>query len=138
MVSHMEIENMNFKKYQEGAERTFADSPSTINPYQLSELHCVIGISTEAAELLDAYKKHIYYGKPLDVVNISEEIGDVMWYVANLCRLLNFDIEKILDTNLQKLKLRYPDKFDSEKAINRDLDAERNLLSEKLEKEEAP
>lgn len=122
---------MNFKEYQDGASRTFADAPNT-TPEQLEQLHCAIGACTEASELLDAYKKSIFYGRQLDVVNVGEEIGDLMWYVANLCRLLNLDYDSLLHANLAKLKLRYPDKFNTDKAFNRDLDAERSLLSEKL------
>jgi NTP pyrophosphatase (non-canonical NTP hydrolase) len=92
----------------------------------------VIGISTEAGELLDAYKKHIYYKRELDLVNVKEEIGDIMWYIANFCTVMGIELDDLLRANLDKLKLRYPEKFDSHLAVNRDLDAERNLLSEKL------
>ena len=123
---------MNFKEYQQGAARTFAENPDKLQPNQFSELHCVIGISTEAGELLDAYKKHIYYKRELDLVNVKEEIGDIMWYIANFCTVMGIELDELLHANLDKLKLRYPDKFDTDKAINRNLEAERNLLSEKL------
>jgi len=123
---------MNFKEYQKGAARTFAENPDKLHPNQFSELHCAIGICTEAGELLDAYKKHIYYKRELDLVNVKEEIGDIMWYIANFCTVMGIELDELLHANLDKLKLRYPDKFDTDKAINRNLEAERNLLSEKL------
>jgi NTP pyrophosphatase (non-canonical NTP hydrolase) len=123
---------LSFKEFQEGAKRTFADPPQKVQPNQLGEMHCVVGISTEAGELLDAYKKYVFYGKQLDLVNVKEEIGDIMWYIANFCTITNIDLEELLHANIEKLKLRYPDKFDSDKAINRDVAAERALLSEKL------
>lgn len=88
----------------------------------------VIGISTEAGELLDAYKKHFAYGKPLDIVNVAEEIGDQLWYQANLCVMLDLNPEEIMYRCIQKLKQRYPEKFDSTLAIHRDLEAEREIL----------
>ena len=45
-------------------------------------IHGMVGISTESGELLDALKKHLMYGKSLDLVNIKEEVGDVLWYCA--------------------------------------------------------
>lgn len=115
---------MNYKEYQELSSKTFAD----LEDEKLNLLHCAIGASTEAGELLDAFKKHIYYKKELDVVNVGEEIADIQWYLFNLCRLLNLDMEQLLEANIAKLKARYGDKFSSEKAINRDLDTERNIL----------
>jgi hypothetical protein len=91
-------------------------------------LHCAIGASTESGELLDAFKKHIYYKKELDIINVGEEIADIQWYLFNLCRLLNLDMEKLLENNIDKLRKRYGDKFSSDKAINRDVEAERKVL----------
>jgi len=115
---------MNYKEYQELSSKTFAESGDET----LNLLHCAIGASTEAGELLDAFKKHIYYKKELDVVNIGEEIADIQWYLFNLCRLLKLDMEQLLEANIAKLKARYGDKFSSEKALVRDLDTERDIL----------
>jgi NTP pyrophosphatase (non-canonical NTP hydrolase) len=115
---------MNYKEYQELASKTFAEAGDET----LNLLHCAIGASTEAGELLDAFKKHIYYKKELDVVNVGEEIADIQWYLFNLCRLLNLDMEQLLEANIAKLKARYGDKFSTERATNRDLDSERNIL----------
>jgi NTP pyrophosphatase (non-canonical NTP hydrolase) len=93
-------------------------------------LHGAIGIATEAGELLDALKKHIYYNKELDKVNISEEIGDVLWYAALLCNCLEIDMRDVMDTNIAKLKARYPEKFDEDKAENRNLKKERRVLED--------
>lgn len=118
---------MNYKEYQNLASKTFAEAGSAESE-TLNLLHCAIGASTEAGELLDAFKKHIYYKKELDVVNVGEEIADIQWYLFNLCRLLDLDMEQLLEANIAKLKARYGEKFSTEKAINRDLDTERNIL----------
>jgi NTP pyrophosphatase (non-canonical NTP hydrolase) len=85
---------------------------------------------TEVGEFADAIKKHVYYGKALDVVNAGEELGDVMWYWALACRSLGLDPEKILDANIAKLHARYPEKFTDELADKRDLQAERDILDQ--------
>lgn len=115
---------MDIKTYQEEARRTTAPLESEL----MNSLHYISGVVTEAGELLDVLKKNIAYGKPIDYVNMKEEVGDLMWYIINLCDLYNWNIEEIMETNINKLRIRYPEKFNSEKAINRDLSAERAEL----------
>jgi NTP pyrophosphatase (non-canonical NTP hydrolase) len=115
---------MNINDYQLKAARTCAKIDGAI----MDDLHMVLGMQTEAAEIADVYKKTIAYKKPLDFVNIKEEVGDLMWYVANLCNMNGWDLREILATNIAKLEARYPEKFTEEQAINRDLDNERQIL----------
>lgn len=91
-------------------------------------LHAGIGLSTEAGEFLDALKKHIFYGKELDKVNLAEEMGDMFWYMAIVADELGFKFEDVMDKNITKLKARYGEKFSEEKADQRDLFAEREIL----------
>lgn len=95
--------------------------------------HGVIGIATESAELIEATLNHLVLMKKLDDVNIQEEIGDVFWYIAILIDSIGGDWDNIQETVVAKLKKRYSDKFTSEDAINRDLDAERKLLEDGLQ-----
>lgn len=99
-------------------------------------LHSVMGISTEAGELLDAFKKNIFYGKPIDKVNIVEELGDLLWYVAIMCDCLQISFEDIMQINIDKLRIRYPNKFTSYHAQNRNLESERKVLERKGEANE--
>ena len=115
---------MDIKEYMKEIERT---CPHLKGEFY-DELHMAIGAATEAGELLDIYKKAFAYNKPIDKTNIAEELGDLLWYTVNLMRMLNFDPEGIMGTNVKKLRIRYPEKFTEEKAINRDLDAEREVL----------
>jgi len=119
---------MNYKDYQNATQRTFAYRDRSLDIETTDKLHCAIGIVTEAGELLDAFKKNIYYCKPFDKVNLKEEIGDLMWYISNFCRLNGFDLEDIMKININKLKVRFPEKFSNELAENRDLEAERREL----------
>lgn len=94
------------------------------------EMHCLLGMQTEVGELIDQYKKHIFYGAPLDLVNVYEELGDLFWYIAILCDQYKWKLEAILDTNIEKLRTRYPDKFNTHDAIHRFLKKERTVLED--------
>lgn len=91
-------------------------------------LHGAIGLATEAGEFLDALKKHIYYGRNLDRVNLAEELGDLFWYCAIIADELQVPFATIMEKNIEKLKARYGEKFSEEKAEKRDLQAERQIL----------
>ena len=104
-----------------------------LSPEMYRILHAAMGLVTEAGEVLDMLKKHIYYGRDLDLVNIEEELGDLNWYQSIMIDALNklgheTDLDTILDKNVKKLQKRYVGSFTSDKAINRDLDAERKIL----------
>lgn len=116
---------MNVIEYQEKAKRTMAELGHTMD-----NIHMCLGLQTESAELSDVFKKLIAYEKPVDWVNVKEELGDLMWYVANMCSINNWDLQEIMATNIKKLEARYPEKFTTDKAVNRDLDSERKILEE--------
>lgn len=86
------------------------------------ELHCCTGIFTEGGELADAYKKHIWYGRDLDIKNVKEEIGDLLWYLGVLCTEIDYSIEQAQQDVILKLKKRYPNKF--EDILKRDVGSE--------------
>lgn len=106
---------------QLGYSRT--SEPTRASP--IDNAHMVFGMVTEVAELADVFKKDMAYGKPIDWINVGEEVADVMWYLVNFCRLNNIDLENELHKNIEKLKVRFPDKFSGEAAINRNVAAER-------------
>ncbi len=100
------------------------------NPENIRLLHASIGACTEAGEMIDALKKHIYYGKELDKVNLREEAGDLLWYLSIMLDVLGTTYEECMKINIEKLAARYPDKFTEEAAINRDLETERKILEQ--------
>jgi len=88
--------------------------------------HCIIGLATETDELLEAMNLD---SPDFDRVNILEELGDQAWYQAIGIDTLEASFEKdVLDRVISKLRARYPNKFNSEQAINRDLVKEREVL----------
>lgn len=116
--------DMDDTRYQEAGERA-KDA--------IRLLHYAVGLVTESAELLDMLKKHIFYGKDIDIANLIEEIGDSNWYNAQLFSLalekafIN-DSDDVFQINYNKLDARYQGKFSKEKAIERDLTNERAIL----------
>lgn len=129
------------KDYLEQSGRTVSPLEITIlnlkAPHKLELLHAILGISGEAGELTDAIKKGIFYQEKskIDIINIEEELGDILWYVALALRTIGSDFETCMKKNINKLKLRYPDKFTEEAYINRDLAAERKALGNNLVEE---
>jgi NTP pyrophosphatase (non-canonical NTP hydrolase) len=117
-------DKITIEKYQELSKRTNVDLGSLLN----NNLHMIMGISTESGEIVDVFKKHLAYSKEIDYINIKEEIGDLMFYIVNMCNINGWDLREILDTNIAKLEARYPEKFTEEQAIHRDLVAERQIL----------
>ena len=111
---------MNTKTYFELSDRTCKHVESlTLDASGYDLLHAAMGIAGESGELVDAVKKSVFYCKELDVANMREEIGDLMWYIALACRTLNFNMEDILQENISKLRLRYPDKYSDVYATTR-------------------
>jgi len=97
--------------------------------------HAILGTATESVELLEALE---YTGGEMDLVNIGEEFGDLNWYQAIFCDASNTEWETILSTNAEKLykanNARYKDGFADDAANKRNLDDEREILSDNLNK----
>jgi NTP pyrophosphatase (non-canonical NTP hydrolase) len=70
--------------------------------------HALYGMASETGEIADCIKKNVIYGKPLDEVNLREELGDLMWYVAHAANSMGWKLSEILDENDAKLEKRYP------------------------------
>ena len=84
-----------------------AEIIAELAPKKASALHMAIGISGEAGELLDAIKKWVIYGKPLDVENVIEELGDIFFFIEGLQNDLGLTREAIIAENIKKLNKRY-------------------------------
>jgi len=91
-------------------------------------LHAGMGMATETGEFVDALKKHVFYGREVDEVNLIEELGDLFWYLAVAADTLGVTFEDIQRRNIDKLKVRYAEKFTETQAADRNLDAERSVL----------
>ena len=99
-----------------------------LSPYETPDTLVV-----QATDMLDLTKKTMFYGKEYDKDVLFEQV--VRFYVHlglmidGLKKELDVDIEKVWTINLDKLKIRYPAKFDMNDAEVRDLEAERVVLN---------
>lgn len=101
----------------------------THTPHQKSDpLGLIITVTKSTLKLLDVLKKKIYYNKPIDEESFVQNTKIIMVLIMEYMAYYNIDIEGSFDINISKLKARYGDKFTSERAINRDLETERNIL----------
>lgn len=100
-------------------------------------LHAILGIYTEAAELLEILEvilrnKGTFLSYEEDgqlQKDLLNEAGDGLWYNAMLFRELKTDFEKVAGLNIEKLKKRFPVKFTEDLAVNRD-EAKENVVFE--------
>lgn len=89
----------------------------------------IFGLAQSVALLQDLDKKHLAYGKKGDDAVRQELINDIYTMLLYICHIYGYDVEKILDRNIEKLEARYPNlRFEAEKANTRDLDVEREIL----------
>lgn len=127
---------MDANDYQSQAMRTKAPQEPALNtlihehPSGIQVLHALVGIMGEVGELATQVEGWLWYGKPLDVVNLREELGDSEWYHAEFAEALHTKLGLIMERNIAKLRQRYPGKFNQHDAANRNLQAERGVLEE--------
>ena len=88
-------------------------------PEQCELLHAAIGIAGEAGELLDAVRKHVFDGQPLDEDNIIEELGDLCFYIEAACQSIKMKRDDIEELNMAKLFERYKDGYSDQQAQER-------------------
>lgn len=106
---------------------------SHFNPENISVdlVHATLGLVTEAGELADVVKRAYFYGKgpeSVDKNHIIEEAGDLFWYLGLLCSSCDISFEEVWAKNIAKLKARYPNKFNTQDAYNRDTKKEMEAL----------
>lgn len=79
-----------------------------------------LGLSGEVGEFNDMIKKWIFHEKPFDIDHAKKEAGDICWYLAMLCESFGWSLDEIMQMNVDKLKSRYPEGFDVERANHRE------------------
>lgn len=105
--------DMNANEYQHLAMRT-----ATHKCYDLA--NAALGLTGEAGEVADIIKKHLYQGHDLYPSEVVEELGDVLWYVALTADYFNVTLGFVMQQNIAKLKVRYPEGFDPVRSANRE------------------
>lgn len=102
--------------YQKACLRTEDEFNSTIEyrmkaPSNRRLIHSILGIASEAGEIADTLKKSLIYNQDMDIENIHEECGDLLWYIALCLTSIGSSMEQCMLDNIEKLKIRYPEKF---------------------------
>lgn len=107
---------MTLNEYQELAQRTSNRALDTKGHL----LNGVLGLAGEAGECADLVKKCYFQdARPIDDALI-DELGDVLWYVAETAAARGVTLEEVAKHNVEKLRRRYPEGFDAEKSLHRE------------------
>ena len=97
---------------------------TTLNP-ELSKrdvlINSVMGLCGESGEAIDIVKKHLAQGHELDREHLIDELGDIAWYLAETAQVLGVTLEEVLERNINKLKKRYPEGFETQKSLEREV-----------------
>lgn len=102
-------------EYQQLAARTLGRDRT--HEQQLA--NAALGLTGEAGEVAEVIKKHLFHATPLDQDALVKELGDCLWYVAAFATVLDLSLDDIAQRNIDKLRRRYPDGFDTERSRNR-------------------
>lgn len=101
---------MTLKEYQEFAARGVLEATLEREPV----VGFALGLAGEAGEVVDDIKKRIFHGRDIPLKHTEEELGDVLWYVANIATQYGFTLDNIIEKNVQKLSERYYDMYHAE------------------------
>lgn len=113
---------MTINEYQKAALRTESGiSVEALDKmeYGMRILQGVMGLNGEAGECIDILKKHIFQGHDFDKEHLAKELGDVAWYLAVSADAIGYDLETVFQMNIDKLKARYPEGFNTELSQHR-------------------
>ena len=83
-------------------------------------LNGALGLAGESGEVADIVKKCFMQGHPMDRDHIAKELGDICWYIAETATAIGYDLETIMQMNIDKLMKRYPEGFSTERSQHRE------------------
>lgn len=105
---------MTGNEYQELASRTINKELTKVE----KEYHALHGLVGEIGEIHSIYQK-TYQGHIFSEEHVKKEFGDLLWFIAEYCTVLGWNLEEVMSLNIEKLKARYPEGFEAEKSLNR-------------------
>lgn len=97
---------MNFDEYQERTNDTAVfpeEIPDWLDP---AIVYCAMALDGEAGEVAEKVKKAWREDDPTYLWDVKDELGDVIWYWAQLCQALDFSADDVAESNLAKLQDR--------------------------------
>lgn len=111
---------MNANDYQQQAARTLINAPDFQMPdTEMMIIWNAIGLAGEAGEVAELAKKGVFHQHGIDREKFAKELGDCLWYIAALCTKLDLDMGKVMQANIDKLMLRYPNGYKAEDSQKR-------------------
>lgn len=105
---------MTGNEYQKLAARTMNKAMSKSDTMH----HALCGMAAEVGEVHGIFQK-VFQGHDPDSEHIKKELGDVLWFIAEFCTVLGWELEEIMQMNVDKLRDRYPDGFEADRSLNR-------------------
>jgi len=108
-------ESLTLNRYQSLANRSAGAGGEGDQRLVVSAL----GLAGEAGEFANLVKKMTAHGHPFDPESLKDELGDVLWYLAEAATAVGLNLEDIASQNVDKLIKRYPEGFSEEHSINR-------------------
>lgn len=105
---------MTGNEYQKLASRTINKSLTPAGQRH----HALYGMCGEIGEIHSLYQKQ-YQGHELKLEHAKKEVGDLLWFISEYCTAMGWDLEEVMELNIEKLKARYPEGFDEDHSINR-------------------
>lgn len=103
-------------EYQTAAMRTSSKTIS-VNEHLMNG---ALGLAGESGEVADIVKKAFMQGHPMDRDHIAKELGDICWYIAETATAIGYDLETIMQMNIDKLMKRYPEGFSTDRSQHRE------------------
>jgi NTP pyrophosphatase (non-canonical NTP hydrolase) len=123
----MENNQVSFDKYVDFVDRVTSDASKDFlalsdRLVELDEkganierlLTGAVGAAAESGELLEVVKKLIFQGKNWNEetkFHLKRELGDLIWYIAQICIALDTSLDEIVKMNIEKLLKRYPEGY---------------------------
>ena len=105
----------NLHEWQTAAARTIVTS----HGFERNLTEFCFGIGAESGELQNYLKKVMFQGHVLDQSHVSEELGDILWYLTAIATLFGIDLQDVVAKNESKRAIRYPNGFSEADSIAR-------------------
>ena len=110
LVEQVMNDAMDFDSYQSFASKGIRNESNGKNLV----VGFALGLGGEAGEVIDDIKKREYHGRNVSIEHTAEELGDVLWYVANIAHQLGYKLSDIASKNEDKLLKRYGNLYKEE------------------------
>ena len=97
------------ERYSDFVSKIFKRFPEhhEMEGHTLNLVHAALGIAGESGEVVDMIKKYYASGKPLDIMELDKELGDLLFYIQAMLIITGGNMEDIMALNKEKLTKRF-------------------------------